>query len=83
MIKPNQIIKHIRAMDVCFLVDKVRGPYGPNQRVELTGEWINMGFEKSFLIGERQKIKMTLAKSLEWQICMDPAVECLRYAEWK
>lgn len=83
MIKRGQIIKHRCAMDVCLLVDKVRGPYGPNQKVIITGDWINMGFVESYNIGERSKFETTLTKlNEEWQVCKDITQPCLRYAEW-
>ncbi len=82
MIKPNMIIKHNNAMDVCFLVHRVRGPYLPNENIEVTGDWINMAFVKSFTIGERTKFKITPDQLPNWQVCLTPSAECLRYATW-
>lgn len=81
--KPGLIIKHPRFMDVALLVHRVRGPYGPNQRMEVIGDWINLGFERSFLIGERQKIRKTKSYFDQWQVCLDPELTCLRNARWK
>lgn len=83
MIRAGNIIKHPEFMDVAFNVHKVRGPYGPNQKYELSGEWINQGFVKSFPLGVRQKLTLTFEQLKVWQICLEPLSECLRYERWK
>lgn len=84
MIRKGQIIKHNQAMNVCFLVEKVRGPYAPNQRVEIFGEWINMGYVQSWhLYGTRTKIRTTRPMLSQWSVCLEPTVVCLRHAKWE
>lgn len=81
--KPYQIIKHVNSMDVAFLITKVRGPYPPSDKVELTGEWINLGFVESYRLGIRQKIRLTKENLSVWLVCAEPDAKCLRYVEWK
>jgi len=70
-------------MDVAFEVTKVRGPYGPNGRVNVTGQWVNQGYVQSWPLGIRQTLKLTAAQLAGWQICLDPQLPCLRNARWK
>lgn len=83
MIRAGDIIKHIKALDVCFLVSRIQGPYGSDEKVQITGDWINLGFVNSYMIGERTKIKTTINQLRDWQVCLTPSVPCLRYADWK
>lgn len=70
------IIKHKRAMDVCFRVDLCR----KIKRWGVTGEWINMGFRNSYYIGVSESIIIDPA---DWETTDTPFATCLRYATWK
>lgn len=83
MIRGGDIIKHPKFMDVAFIVYKSHGPYGPNKIMEITGEWMNQGFLKSWNLGVPQKLKLTFEQLNEWQICLEPTLPCIRYAKWK
>ncbi len=78
----GNIIRHERAMDVAFEISKVTGPYGPNQKIEITGRWINMGFVESFHLHVLQKIKLSKEELKYWQFCLEPRAKCIRYAKW-
>lgn len=47
-----------------------------------SGRWINMGYVKSwYLPGKEQQL--WLESSEEWELCLEPTAECLRYAKWR
>lgn len=81
--RSGSIIRHQASMDVAFNIIRIRGPYGPNQKFELKGEWINMGFVRSWPLGITQKIRLSRKDFSSWEICLTPEVDCLRYGHWK
>ena len=84
MVRTGNVIKHKKFMDVAFHVGKVRGPYGPNGRVEITGAWINQGYVKSWILCITQKLILTDAQiKAEWQVCLEPDADCFRHVQWK
>lgn len=75
----DQIIKHTRAMDVCFDVYDVN--YLENV-FKLKGCWINMGFVNSFPL-KHEIISISHENLLKnWLVCTKPDSPCLRYAIW-
>lgn len=84
MVRPGNVIKHSKFMDVAFEVTKVRGPYGPNERIEVSGWWLNQGYVNSWNMGVHQKLRFTVAQlKADWSVCMFPHVDCIRDTAWK
>ena len=76
----GKIIKHKEFKDVCF---EVRKSFDVGHKVKLNGEWINMGFVKSYHIGVRQNLVILKEDYSNWLYCVNSQIECLRNAEWK
>lgn len=80
MIKPGDVIKHEKFMDVCFMLSRVfKGKKG----IKVSGVWMNMGYTRSWFIEDGSfEIKMEDLQS--WLICTDEKVNpCLRYCPWE
>lgn len=71
------IIRHKRAMDVCFEVVHRYTPWN-----KYKGRWINMGYKKSWYL-EAQNRTIKIEDLTEWEKCLDPYTECLRQAQWR
>lgn len=82
MIKENWLIKHKNSMDVCFDICDV--VFCGNKLI-LWGFWINMGYEKSWVIDPNCLNKITIEKSKVTDLlCTDDRyAKCFRYCDWK
>jgi hypothetical protein len=77
------IIKHKKFMDIAFLVtDKMAFKSYPGGYTLFMGEWLNLGFTKSWRLGEHQTIDITPDKAKDWLVCDSPDDECLRFSQW-
>jgi hypothetical protein len=81
MIKPGDIIKHDRFMDVAFYVSNV-DPLIYNE-IAITGVWLNQGFTKSWVINKTHvMLNISKDKLSEWSYCEGPYAECFRHEKW-
>jgi hypothetical protein len=79
-IEPNSIIKHEKFMDVCFQVSQA---FELGDDILIKGLWINMGFEKSWII-DKGEIFIKRKDLDKWYVCADMTQNpCLRYCEWR
>jgi len=79
-IKPNNVIKHEKFIDVCFQVSQASELDGA---FIIKGLWINMGFERSWII-DKGEIFIKIKDLDKWYMCTDIAQNpCLRYCEWR
>jgi hypothetical protein len=79
----GRIIRHQRAMDVCF---KVAKSYTFPHKTKLRGYWVNMGFKESFLLDENARNIEIMTKDLKnWEVLSknDEFVKCYRDGHWK
>ena len=72
-IESGMVIKHKQAKDVCFLVGSVNGPW-------VYGQWVNLGFSKSWLIDLFQGIRPEIS---DWQVMSTFSDKCFRNNTWK
>lgn len=77
-LKAGDVIKHIRTMDVAYLVTDVT-------HTGLKGLVINQGYVKSFVIGVHANWSLSFkdADPKDWSMAVTPTAICLRNAEWK
>lgn len=78
-IKPGDVIKHEKFMDVCFLV------YGVSQKDDgfgIVGCWMNMGYTRSWMI-DTGEIFIKNEDIPKWAVCTDEGSKaCIRYCTW-
>lgn len=79
MIKKDTFIKHKDFADVCILV---KGSEPCQNGFRVWGEWINLGFDKSFPMSLSEAIKIPSDEVSNWQVCLNPDEPCLRGATW-
>lgn len=83
LIRPGDIIKHEKFMDVAVNVSFVGCLEVGATSILVAGEWMNQGFEKSWNIGKMTLFDIPVDKLTEWYLCVNPeADECLRKCEW-
>lgn len=76
----NKIIKHKRNMDICYLITK---SYDPGHKLKLKVSVQNMGYKTSYIMGVGLNIEIKKEDLVNWHVCLEPNLQCLRYAEWK
>lgn len=69
-------------MDVAILVTKSSGPYGPNKKLKVKGQWVNLGYEKSYALNIPVTLDIQMSDISNWSWCTDEFAECFRYVEW-
>lgn len=77
----SAVIRHRKWKDVAFKVDMALCEFG---RYDIWGQWINLGFEKSWVIYDDVKITV-MSEELgrgDFLYCCDPEAKCLRYEQW-
>ncbi len=81
MIRKGQVIRHKRAMDVCFdVVNIIKLPH----KLVVKGTWVNMGFVESFpLTTKTTYINIFTEDIPSWHICNLRLAKCLRYSHWR
>jgi hypothetical protein len=75
MIRVGNVIRHRRALDVVFRVDKV---FNVGHKLKIKGHWINMGFVKSWVI-DRANITIETKDLGNWSRAQFNDSECFRY----
>lgn len=79
MIKPGDVIKHEKFMDVCFLVSEVSQK---EDGFRVVGSWMNMGYTKSWMI-DNGIFFIKTEDIPKWSVCIDEGSNpCLRYCTW-
>ena len=70
------IIKHKRALDVCFEVKTFYRSTGL-----ILGKWINLGYVKSWYL-DNKDTGIVVDDFTDWMQIIDTNVTCLRYGTW-
>lgn len=73
------IIKHKNFLDVAFLVTD---GLWTRDGVQFKGEWLNQGFVSSWPLGIRGSFNVPVSELINWQRCVNPNANCLRYEKW-
>jgi len=83
LIRPGDVIKHEKFMDVAIYVTGVGCLEHGATSIQIVGLWMNQGFEKSWFIGHPANVNLSVDKLTEWYLCVNPeADKCLRKCEW-
>ena len=78
--RSGDIIKHIKFRDTAILIKKVfRLPH----KIKITGQYINQGFAKTWPLGVKAKLSISIENLKDWAICMEPDLKCIRQAKWR
>ena len=81
--RKNDIIKHERFMDVAFEIRHIFGPYGPNDKYKVKGNWLNQGFINTYSLRYQQTLIIYRNDFCNWLICDDPNIKCIRNSSWR
>lgn len=74
--RPGDIIKHTRSLDVCYLVTDVSGDIA-NCHI------LNQGFTKTYSVDQKCSIDIKDINTRDWLICKEPKLICIRDAKWE
>lgn len=78
-IKPGDIIKHEKSVDVCF---SVSGVSQKDDGFVVVGFWMNMGYTRSWMI-DSGHILIKYEDIPKWAVCIDAGSKpCIRYCTW-
>jgi hypothetical protein len=80
-LKQNDIIKHRNFKDIALLIKSVE--YSPGLGLHIAGDWINQGFDNTYLLNIDAHINITEDRITQWLVCKDPeAYNTVRNATW-
>jgi len=80
----GMVIRHKKWLDVAYLVRDAMVEFG---RYEVHGQWINMGYERTYPITPANltqviKIHGDTIDNGDWYACVDPEAKCVRNEKW-
>jgi hypothetical protein len=78
--KPYDLIRHVKAMDVCVRIHKT---YNIGHKYKIKGMWMNMGFVNTFPMGMIARFEIKNENLGDWEYCTEPDKTCVRYSTWR
>lgn len=75
------IIKHKLFKDVAVQINKPILRF--KHKYVIRGTWLNMGFNRTYNINIKCNIDIPIEKLIDWEMCLQPQMDCIRYASWE
>lgn len=83
LIRPGDVIKHEKFMDVAVLVYSVGVLEVGATSIQIYGTWMNQGYVRSWVIGDSTDFSIKVEDLSKWYLCVDEQKDqCLRKCDW-